>query len=168
MNWRNMVVLYNLTVSHTLFRSVWSHTEPPSTHSEGGRVGGMIDGRPQPFVCSFQRQVKKFWCKQPWRTAGRCTQRHLFLTRALLGQNTDKCRTLALQSVMNSYLKHTRERSTALYLPWCVPPLNGPHEPRPPSNQIHRSLHPALPSLHQRIWPPGVMKDTHRAILFRS
>lgn len=30
------------------------------------------------------------------------------------------------------------------YLPWRVPPQpNGPHEPRPPSNQIHRSHPPA-------------------------
>lgn len=41
-----------------------------------------------------------------------------------------------------------------------VPPLNGPHEPQPPSNKIHLSLHPTLPSSHQRIRPPVMMKET--------
>lgn len=133
MNWRNMVVLYNLTVSHTLFRSVWSHTEGVSTHSEGGRVGGMIDGRPQPFVCSFQRQVKTFWCKQPWRTAGRCTQKHLFLTRALLGQNTDKCRVRLHCSQLWTVIWNIQGRgvprfiSPDVFLPWMALMSPDPH-----------------------------------------
>lgn len=36
---------------------------------------------------------------------------------------------------------------------------------RPPSNQLYRSLHPPLASLHQRIQRPDAMKDAPRRFI---
>lgn len=128
MNCRNMVVLYNLTGSHTLLRSGWNHTELPSTNTVRGGAGWlMVDCRH--LWVHFGSMFKM--------SAGRRTQRHPFLTLAWLAQRPEQgtklmsvvcINVLTVQPVCTGI-----ESSTALYVV-LIPPLNGPHEPWPPSS----------------------------------
>lgn len=143
MNWRNMVVLYNLTVSHMLLHSVWNHTEPPSTHSRG--VGRVIDGGVQPFMCVHFGNMFKIVVKTPLDRQQKHTSFPFSNLTSIRPEQGTKptsfmyINMLAVQSVctgLKNNLKHTVRGREVLYstlfaliaiiITAGVPPLNGP------------------------------------------
>lgn len=120
---------YNLTTSHMLFPSVWYHTVPPSMHTPRG--GGDDWWLVTAFCVFISEASLNFWCKQPWQAAGRCTQRHLFLSK---GQNW--CRVCKYACFAVSYeqlLETCKEKkvqhfiSTDVFLSWMTLISVDPH-----------------------------------------